>query len=203
MHAVVFDIDGTLLQSAAVDDVLYKNAVRSVLRDARFRPSLSDYDYVSDSGILSQILADNSVSSDPELVSSIKSNFVEFLTAHISEHGPFPEIPGARNILRRFGESSNHSVAIATGGWHASALLKLDTAGFGEFGFPIATSDDAYDRKEIMRIALSRIGGSFRSVTYYGDGAWDRDAANELGWNFVAVGSALGGLESYDVLDDV
>ncbi|MGI9357628.1 MAG: hypothetical protein ACR2PF_21035, partial [Rhizobiaceae bacterium] len=64
-------------------------------------------------------------------------------------------------------------------------------------------SDDAYDRKEIMRTALSRLGGSFDSVTYYGDGPWDRDASHQLGWSFVAVGSALGGLESYYGLGDV
>lgn len=34
MQAVIFDIDGTLLPSAAVDNDLYKEAVRSVLRDA-------------------------------------------------------------------------------------------------------------------------------------------------------------------------
>lgn len=203
MHAVVFDIDGTLLESAAVDDALYKGAVRSVLGDVQIRPYLVDYDYVSDSGILSEILTDNSIADEPDVVAAVRLRFVESLKAYISEHGPFPEIPGAKDILRKLGESSNHAVAMATGGWRDSALLKIDTAGFGEFGYPIATSDDAYDRKEIMRIALSRLGNSFSSVTYYGDGPWDRDASQELGWNFVAVGPALGGLESYDDLVDV
>ncbi|MDH3614542.1 MAG: HAD family hydrolase [Gammaproteobacteria bacterium] len=203
MHAVVFDIDGTLLRSASVDDDLYKDAVSCVLGDVQIRPSLTDYDYVSDSGILSQILADNSISDDPKLVWAIKSHFVESLRSHISANGPFPEIPGARNILRMLDRSSNHSVAIATGGWHASALLKLETAGLSEFDFPIATSDDAFDRVEIMRIALSRLGSTFESITYYGDGPWDRDASYELGWNFIAVGPALDGLDSYAVLDDI
>lgn len=203
MHAVVFDIDGTLLRSAAVDDALYKAAVRSVLSDAHIRPSLTDYDYVSDSGILSQIFSDNSVSEYIELEAAVKSRFVESLNAHILQQGPFPEIPGARDFLKRFDDSSDHAVAIATGGWRASALLKLETAGFGVFDVPIVTSDDAYDRKEIMRIALSQLGVSFSSVTYYGDGPWDRDASHQLGWNFVAVGSALCGIESYRGLDDV
>lgn len=203
MHATVFDIDGTLLQSAGVDDDLYKHAVRSVFRGAFIRPSLSDYDYVSDSGILSQIMTDNSIPEDQESALEIKSIFVGFLKAHIAEHGPFPEVPGAKNILRKFRESPEHAVAIATGGWRESALLKLETAGFDGLAYPIATADDAYDRKEIMSIALAQLSGSFNSITYFGDGPWDRDATNGLGWNFVAVGSALGGLESYDDLDDV
>ena len=68
---------------------------------------------------------------------------------------------------------------------------------------PIATSDDACDRKEIMRIALSQLGSKFSSVTYFGDGPWDRDATLELGWRFVAVGPVLGGINSYDDLSDV
>ena len=203
MHAVVFDIDGTLLQSAGVDDDLYKDAVRSVIPDAQIRPALSDYTYVSDSGILSQIMIDNSISDESKFVSAIKSTFIELLKAHIADHGPFIEIPGAKNMLTRLESSPNHVVAIATGGWRKSALLKLDTGGFGKLKCPIATSDDAHDRKDIMRIALAQLGSSFSSVTYYGDGTWDRDASDALGWDFVPVGPALGGLESYVNLDDV
>ena len=203
MHATVFDIDGTLLQSAGVDDELYKDAVRSVIRGALIRPSLSDYDYVSDSGILAQIMTDNSIPSGSEQASVIKSRFMDLLRAHISKHGPFEEVPGAKNILKMFDKSPDHAVAIATGGWRESALLKLETAGFGELVCPIATADDAYDRQEIMSIALSQLSGSFSSITYFGDGPWDRDASSGLGWNFVAVGSALGGLESYHDLENV
>jgi FMN phosphatase YigB (HAD superfamily) len=202
IHAVIFDIDGTLLQSAAVDDALYQSAVRSVLGDAMIRPNLLDYDYVSDSGILSQIFSDNSVAEVIEPEAQIKSCFVRLLSDHIAAQGPFKEIPGARDFLKRFDDSSEHAVGIATGGWRASALLKLETAGFGDFDVPIATSDDARDRQEIMRIALSQLGDSFSSVTYYGDGPWDRDASRQLGWNFVAVGSGLGGIESYASIEE-
>ena len=197
MHAVVFDIDGTLLESAAVDDALYREAVRAVLGDLRFRPSLTDYTYVSDSGILQEILVDNAIQDDPGLVDAIKSHFVDALKSHVAAFGPFPEIPGATAMLQRLDESSRHSVAFATGGWRASAMLKLDSAGLSAFGFPLASSDDAYDRTEIMRIALAGLGAGFETVTYYGDGPWDRDASRKLGWDFVAVGRVLGGLESY------
>jgi len=203
MHAAVFDIDGTLLQSAGEDDDMYKDAVRSMYPDVYIRPELSDYDLVSDTGILSQIFTDNSIREDSNSVSSIKSTFIELLTQHIAAHGPFVEIPGAKNMLSRLMRSSNHVVAIATGGWRESALLKLDTSGFSELGCPVATSDDAPDRKDIMKIALAPLGKSFSSITYYGDGTWDRDATEALGWNFVPVGPALGGLEPYVDLDDV
>ena len=198
MHAVIFDIDGTLLQSASIDDALYRDAVRFVLGTVKLRQSLEDYEFVSDSGVLAQIFADNAVVDDQKRIQAVKSRFVELLRLHIADNGPFPEIPGARNLLARFARSPDHSVAIATGGWRESALLKLQTSGFADFGFPLASSDDAYDRREIMRIALSRLGDGFMSITYYGDGPWDQSAAQDLGWTFVPVGSDLGGIESYD-----
>lgn len=197
MHAVIFDIDGTLLQSAAIDDELYQQAVRHLIPDAHIRPAIADYDYVSDSGILTQIFADNGVSADDELAAAVQSRFVELLDDHIARSGAFPEIPGALGYLQHHIDSSEHAVAYATGGWRASARLKLKAAGFDGLDVPLATADDALDRKDIMLTALSHLGESFRSITYYGDGPWDRDSSEQLGWNFVAVGAKLGGLNSY------
>ena len=199
MHTVIFDIDGTLLDSADVDDALYQQAVRSELGDVRFRPALSDYDYVSDSGILDQLLTDNGINNEPAVVDGIKARFVALIEAYIEDNGPFAEIPGARAFVAELLASDAHQVGVATGGWQATAQLKLQAAGFGDFHLPLASSDDARDRKQIMRVALQRLGsGSGGSVTYFGDGPWDRDAAGELGWNFVAVGPTLDGLLAYD-----
>jgi hypothetical protein len=44
-----------------------------------------------------------------------------------------------------------------------------------------------------MRLAAERAmqGRAFERATYFGDGAWDRRASQELGWTFVAVGGAV------------
>ena len=200
MHAVIFDIDGTLLQSVSVDDDLYQQAVRHALPGAHIRSSLADYDYVSDSGILAQILEDNAVSAGKEVAGEIQAKFVELLSRHIEKSGAFAEIPGAMRFLQHHIESPDHAVAYATGGWRASARLKLSAAGFDRFDIPLASADDAPERKDIMLQALSRLGDSFKSITYYGDGPWHRASSQQLGWNFVAFGATLGGLESYEGL---
>jgi len=201
-HAVIFDIDGTLLRSAEVDDALYRQSVRNVLGDVRLRPTLGDYEYVTDSGILAQVFADNGLALCPDLSAAIRSAFVEACRSHIDHHGAFPEIPGARAMLRRLSASPAHAVAIATGGWRDTARLKLETAGFDLHGLPLATADDSHDRTEIMQIALARLGQAFDSVRYFGDGPWDRLACQRLGWEFVAVGPALDGIASYGNLLD-
>ncbi len=198
MHAVIFDIDGTLLQSASIDDDLYKESVHSVLGPVRFRLTLADYEFVTDAGILSQVLKDNSIAPRSDLVETVVARFVNLLECHIRASGPFDEVPGARRLIGELQASKNHAVAIATGGWRESAELKLKTAGFDLTGVPLATSSESFDRCEIMSIALSRLGREFQSVSYYGDGIWDRDACLALGWRFFPVGSELGGIESYN-----
>lgn len=197
MHATIFDIDGTLLQSAAVDDALYREAVSAVLGPVQLRSSLHAYDYVTDTGVLTQIFADNNLPVASEPMEDVKSHFVNSLRRHINNHGPFIEVPGAGELLRELSRSNAHAVAIATGGWRESAELKLESAGFDYAHFPLVTANDHHERTGIMEIALSHLGSRFSSVTYYGDGPWDRDACTALGWEFVAVGRELGGLEDY------
>lgn len=197
MNAVIFDIDGTLLHSAAVDDALYRVAVRTVLGDVQLRPTLHDYPYVTDTGILQQILVDNALAREDRLLEEIRSVFVGLLRDHVSDNGPFVEIPGARDFLYSLRESASHAVALATGGWRQSAEFKLYSAGFDVGDIPLATSNDHYRRTTIMQIALDSLGGAFDSVTYYGDGPWDQQACEQLGWEFVAVGAELGGIENF------
>ena len=197
MKAVIFDIDGTLLHSAAVDDALYRKAVQTVLGDVQLRPALHDYPYVTDTGILQQILEDNALAREERLLEEIRSIFVALLRDHVNAHGPFAEIPGARDFLRSLRQSSSHAVAMATGGWRQSAEFKLYSAGFEVENIPLATADDHHERTTIMEIALDSLGGMFETATYYGDGPWDRRACEQLGWEFVAVGVELGGLENF------
>ena len=201
MRAVLFDIDGTLLHSAAVDDALYREAVRVVLGDVRLRPSLHEYDFVTDTGVLRQILADNAIAENARTIDEIRAVFVDLLQSHVNEFGPFTEIPGAREMLRALRTSAGCAVAMATGGWRQSAELKLSSAGIHYDDIPLATSNDHHERTTIMEIALERLGGRFESVTYFGDGPWDREACAQLGWEFVAVGPELGGLENFHGVD--
>ncbi len=202
MHAIVFDIDGTLLQSNEVDDALYQEAVRAVLGSVQFRESFADYDHVTDSGIIQQLLDDNQIVSEPTYIPVIRRRFVRALNDHVQKEGPFQEVPGAKGFLNAYQKSTDHCVAIATGGWRESAMLKLDSAGIDVTDVPLATSDDSACRSEIMQIAVNALGSEFESITYYGDALWDRKACDELGWNFVAVGPALGGIDSYLLTQD-
>ena len=198
MNAVIFDIDGTLLQSDANDDALYLAAVRDVLGNVKLRPAWSMYTQFTASGILTEILNDNAIAATMDTISAVRDRFVASVRRHVSDHGSFAEIPGANAFVESLNLSPAHRVAYATGGWRESALLKLSVSGFPVAGVPLATSDDHFERQEIMLHALRQLNGVFASVTYYGDGHWDAAAAKALGWQFVPVGRKLNGLTRYD-----
>lgn len=199
MRAMIFDVDGTLLQSAAEDESIYRDAVTAVLGPVQFRNDLHDYRHVTDSGIFRQVLQDNEIERWPGLETTVRDVFLDMAQQHIRRNGPFQAVPGAKKLLRRLEISSEHSVAIATGGWRSVAEFKLRTSGFDVESVPMATSDDSHDRIEIMKIARSHLFGNFDDVTYFGDAPWDQAACQTLGWDFVGVGSIVDGINDFNV----
>ena len=198
MKAIVLDIDGTLIESMNIDSDLYFSSISAVLGSVEIRENLNDYDHVTDSGIIMQVMEDNGLPQDSDAIGTIRNRFVASLAEHIETDGPFPEVPGAARFIDRLRDSKEHDVAIATGGWRLSALLKLETSKLNVNGIPVFTCDDSPSRTEIMRIALSQLGNVYESVTYFGDAEWDRRACETLGWEFIPVGSGLGGIKTYD-----
>lgn len=196
VKSIILDIDGTLIDSMGVDPELYFASIEQVVGSVCLR-ELDEYDHVTDSGILRQILEENGHSGVDEHIASVKELFMEGLNSHIEKMGAFPVIDGAIQFVERLRSSTDVRIAIATGCWRESALLKLQTSGFDIDGIPVATSDDSPSRVEIMRSALQMTGNDSGAVTYFGDAEWDQRACHDLGWDFVAVGPRLGGIESF------
>ena len=100
---------------------------------------------------------------------------------------------GAAALLVALHESNSHQVGIATGVWQSSAALKLSAAGLSDPGIPLVGSDDFTRREDIMRHCHRLMRGKGEPPIYIGDGVWDLEAAQALGWNFIAIGPRLKG----------
>jgi len=205
MHLVMFDIDGTLVDSAGFDADLYVQAVESVLNIAVDR-NWGAYEHVSDSGILEQLLRDARFDGDrAALAARVQQRFVGLVREYVErDPSAVREIVGARRLVERLLALPGVRVAIATGGWEPTARLKLQHVGIDVGGMGFASSSDARRRTDIMRLAAQRAlrGASFKRATYFGDGAWDRRASAELGYDFVAVGRGVPHPVAYDDLSD-
>ncbi|HJR70813.1 MAG TPA: HAD family hydrolase [Gammaproteobacteria bacterium] len=206
MHLVMFDIDGTLVDSAGFDADLYARAVEGELGIAVDR-AWDRYEHVSDSGILEQLLRDARFDRDrAALAARVQQRFVGLVRDYVErEPAAVREIAGAKRLVERLLGLPHVCVAIATGGWEPTARLKLQHVGIDVGDVGLASSSDARARTDIMRLAARRaLGGvSFQRATYFGDGAWDRRASAELGYDFVAVGRGVPHPVAYDDLSDV
>jgi FMN phosphatase YigB (HAD superfamily) len=201
VHAAIFDIDGTLLDSCAVDNAMYVAAIRHVLGEVHIRDAWEKYARVTDTGVIADICGDNALHYSNALSDEIRDVFLVRLTAYMAASGPYQEIPGSLQYLQDLRQRPDVQVAYATGGWRKSAELKLTSAGFPIQGIPLTSANDHQDRRQIMLHALGQLEGPFHTVTYFGDGVWDREATAALGWKFVPVGPKLGGVSQFSATD--
>lgn len=194
MHLVMFDIDGTLVRSYDAHDEFFLRAVSEVL-GVTAAPNWEEYQHVTDAGILDEIINDHVGSVDrAQAHRGVRMRYIE-LTRQLLESDDFvlKEVDGAGSFLRLLQTEESVCIAIATGGWAETAMLKLAAVGIDTQGIAFASSSDAGSRTEIMELAEQRAGSGvvFSRKTYFGDGVWDRVAASDLSYDFVAVGSEV------------
>ena len=192
MQLVMFDIDGTLVDSSGFDGDLFACAVQDVL-GVEVDRTWRSYRNVTDSGVLGEVLAQYSIDSESALP-GVKSRFIGLVKEYLGNTGNLVcEIPGARALISHLQTIPALSLAIATGGWRETAELKLAHIGIDTAQIPLASSSEAESRVAIMRLAerLAGSGRPFGRRTYFGDAPWDRAASAELGYSFVGIGSQV------------
>jgi beta-phosphoglucomutase-like phosphatase (HAD superfamily) len=130
MHLVVFDIDGTLVDSGSFETELYVRAIKTVLQIV-IEDGWNHYRNVTDGGILDQAMADNGIEGDrDEIQRRVKNEFINLTTRHLrNDRDALKEIAGARALIEGLSLKESVVLAIATGGWEETAKMKLHGAG--------------------------------------------------------------------------
>lgn len=189
----IFDIDGTLTDTNAVDDECFLRAAAEVFELDAARLDWSGAPHVTDSAIARWLCMTHKARppADAELARMTEC-FLGRLRDELAQAPErFAPVPGVIGLFAEL-RATGWEVALATGGWGASARFKLAAAGLDEPGLVLACSSDATTRTEILELALhrarERVGVEFDRVVSIGDAAWDVRAAAELGWPFVGVG---------------
>lgn len=188
MHLVVFDIDGTLTDTNAVDERVFLKTFEKLYGLTGLSSNWLAYKESTDSGIAAEIIASRlGRSYTDQDFAEIQNTFSDFLRDEPDTC--FKEVPGASKILESLRSESNTFVSIATGAWKKSALTKLSRAGIDIGGIEAAFANDAHRRADIIQTSIrraeDRAGTRFDKITYVGDGLWDFRASRELGIRFV------------------
>ena len=186
---VIFDIDGTLVNSASFEDDCYLKAIQEVI-EMPVDADWSKYKNVTDPGILDEIIERTDLLNDRiNIHKKVKRRFFGYIKTHLS-HTPAKEIKGASAFIQKLNKRNDLVLAIATGGWEESAKMKLESAGINYSGIAFSSGSDHISRAGIMKIAESKCSLlEFTSKSYFGDAIWDKKASHELGYNFILVGN--------------
>jgi beta-phosphoglucomutase-like phosphatase (HAD superfamily) len=193
MKLVMFDMDGTLTDSFAIDENCYVLAISQALGLTDIVTAWDSYTHASASYCLQEIVR----TSRGEPVTEAESRAVQQRMIGLMDEIAFrrgrgtAEIPGAADCVREL-RRRNIAVAIASGDWESTARHKLASAGIPFENLPSAYCDVSHARAEIMQSALRRAAAhygcaQFERVVYVGDAPWDVRACRELGWPLVAV----------------
>ena len=190
---VVFDIDGTLTDTNDVDDDCFRRAVADIFALTYASVDWSDAPHITDSSLARWLCQAHCHrdASDAELA-RLSAHFVDLLRQeHARVPARFAAIPGAQGLFAEL-RAAGWWVALATGGWFLSAVLKLGVAGLHEPEMVLASASDALTRPEIFNLACQRAAENYRQpftrVVFVGDAPWDVRTAAELGHGFVGVG---------------
>ena len=198
MHLVMFDIDGTLTASYEFDKECFVSALMDVLNTDDINSDWATYQHVSSTGITMEAFNRHTgKNASEDDLRKVESRLMFHLSERFRDRkSDFIEVPGAKYVINELRSRNNIAVSLATGCWAEEARFKLDNSGFDISAIPLASSNDAIAREDIMEKSLQRakvIEGisAFRSVTYVGDGIWDLRSADNLGYNFIGVGDKL------------
>lgn len=198
MYHIMFDIDGTLIQSNDFDANCFIEAVKESI-GIKINDNWSNYKNVTDSGILNEIIISHNLTNQAEEIhKTVKEIFVHKIHNHLKKNSIY-EIEGASSFLSELKKNNQVVLSIATGGWYESAILKLQYANIDFKGIPIVSSNKYFSRTEIMKSAEKIINSNICKTTYFGDGAWDKEACEILEYNFIAVGNNI---EHYQKIKD-
>jgi len=102
----------------------------------------------------------------------------------------FQPVNGAKDSLRSL--PKDWAVALATGCWLESALIKLNGGDVWHGDLPKGTASDALSRADVMRSAIEKSKRyyqkeAFERIVYVGDGIWDVRTCAELGIPLVGI----------------
>jgi phosphoglycolate phosphatase-like HAD superfamily hydrolase len=187
-NLLVFDIDGTLLDSENVHQTGFVNALHA------FGVEFVNTDWESYTHLTDSFIAKENYESDvnrgfsKEMLLQFEAEFVKLI-----HDCKVTQIAGANAFLKKILQETNYAICFATGSMLQPAILKLDRAEIEYNKTLLEASNMYYTREEIVNSAIAKAKthfnvNQFKRIISLGDGIWDVKTAQNLGLEFIGIG---------------
>jgi len=191
---VLFDIDGTLIDSGDASVIALTRVFRSLydIPDAFISVTM---DGKTDKQIIKEGLAANSLPIDDVDIPSIIAKYMIILKKEINNDRKHIK-PGVRELLNRLGQMEDFHLGLLTGNIESGARLKLEVFDLNRY-FPLgAFGSDHEDRNQLLPIAIDkfriRTGQEFRFEDCIVVGDTPKDVECSQPYGAISVGVATG-----------
>jgi phosphoglycolate phosphatase-like HAD superfamily hydrolase len=195
MRLVIFDVDGTLTDTMAVDTQCFLRTFAETCGFANINSDWSCYKSATDAGMFQEIFESRRGRAPSAAETEHFRDHLVALFRFAAQEKVFAAVPGAPDLLVRLKQSDGYRVALATGCWADSARVKMASAGMCYDDYPSASADDAPEREAIVQLAMDRAGRNveepFSRAIYVGDGVWDIRACRKVGIPFLGIAAGM------------
>lgn len=186
---IVFDIDGTLIDSVATHREAFLESLRAIGVN-EVNTNWAGYKHHTDSYILKACYESYH---DEEMKDAVMEVFEEKMVDHLLAHADLSPMTGAREFIEYAWNETEYAITFATGSLVKPAIIKLVEAGIPFTKELVIGSNQHQDRESIVQAAIKAAAeyfqvDQFENITAVGDGIWDLVTANNLNIGFVGVG---------------
>lgn len=194
VNLLVFDIDGTLLNSTGVDDECYEKALKETYNISFNDFNWEDFKDVTDQGVTEDILTNHfgrqAVAEEILNVEHAMGNLVA--EQRLKNPEKFKPAEGVESLLEELSNQNDLAFCLATGAWKKSAEQKLSVLDLDLDKIPWQHCSHIRRRADIVMASLEKAKlfykvTSFDNICALGDGKWDFLTAQELEINFIGI----------------
>lgn len=192
-RAVLFDVDGTLVDTTYVHTIAWWQALREHGHLVPMAPIHRAIGLGSDK-ILDHLLGDHDNGQDDAITAS-------HATLVAAWYQRFTPLPGARDLLKRC-HDEGLTVVLSTSADQRDHDALRDALDAEAWIDEATTSEDADQSKpapDILTAALERIGVRAQEAVFVGDAVWDVQAATRIG--MPCIGLECGGTSAAELRD--
>lgn len=188
-NLLVFDIDGTLLDSENVHQTGFVNALHAIGVES-VNTNWESYTHLTDSYIAKQNYEiDLNRGFSKQMLLQFEAEFMKLIC-----DCSVTQIAGANTFLQKIITETNYAICFATGSMLLPAKLKLDRAGIQYNQALLEASNNYFSREEIVTSAITKAKKhfkvqNFKRIISLGDGVWDVKTAHNLDLEFIGIGA--------------